>query len=223
MTCNIIASGSSGNAVQVGGRLLIDCGVPYKHLKDILSRVNVVLLTHVHGDHFNKTTIRRVAQEHPLLRFACCQWLVLPLVECGVDPRRIDRMDPGKQYTYNLFDGKCVVEPVALVHDVPNCGYKITLPNGERVLYATDTGTLDGITAKNFDVYLIEANYDDAELQERMNAKLAAGEFAYESRTAATHLSRAQAIQFLTENAKSTSKFAFIHQHKNKEGETDHA
>jgi phosphoribosyl 1,2-cyclic phosphodiesterase len=47
-----IASGSSGNAYAVehdGRTLLIDCGVPYKHLKDLA--IDAVLITHSHSDH----------------------------------------------------------------------------------------------------------------------------------------------------------------------------
>ncbi|WP_298021131.1 hypothetical protein [uncultured Dysosmobacter sp.] len=49
MTCNIIATGSKGNAIQLDHRLLLDCGVPFKVLQPIFMELNLVLLTHRHG------------------------------------------------------------------------------------------------------------------------------------------------------------------------------
>lgn len=216
MTCNIIATGSTGNAIQLDGNILLDCGIPYKAVEPIASRLNLVLLTHRHVDHFKKSTIGRLAQEHPLLRFGCCQWLVLPLVECGVDPRRIDRYDPRRKAVYTMPNGSLIVEPVALFHDVPNCGYKITLHSGEKVLYATDTGTMDGIQAKDFNYYLIEANHDFEELQSRANEKMSRGEFAYEIRAAENHLSKQQTDEWLMDNMAPWSEIIYLHQHKEK-------
>ena len=87
---NIISTGSQGNAVIIENSILIDCGVPFKLLEKHIKPLKLVLLTHIHSDHFNKTTIRRLAQERPTLRFACGEWLVPALVECGVPKRNID-------------------------------------------------------------------------------------------------------------------------------------
>ena len=35
MTYNIISTGSKGNAVVINGRILIDCGVPFKALEPV--------------------------------------------------------------------------------------------------------------------------------------------------------------------------------------------
>ena len=40
--------------------------------------------------------------------------------------------------------------PIKLYHDVPNCGYRIFI-NDKKIIYMTDTKTLEGITAKNYD------------------------------------------------------------------------
>lgn len=214
--CNILATGSTGNAVQLNKNILLDCGVPFKKLSPIANQIKLVLLTHEHGDHFKRSTIKRLAAEHPLLRFGCCEWLIPLLINCGVSPRQIDRYVPGDEFIYGSHSHKkaLVISPVTLFHDVPNCGYKIILPTGEKILYAVDTGNLDGITAPDFDLYLIEANYEEREIQDRMNQKLENNEFSYEARALNTHLSVEQAQQFLSENAGINSKFAFLHQHK---------
>ena len=157
---NIIASGSQGNAVILNDAVLIDCGVPYKQLASYVSKLKLVLLTHIHSDHFCKRTLRRLAAERPTLRFGCCRWLVSPLVAAGVPERQIDMLKPRVMYGYGL----CNVIPFELTHNVPNCGYKVHFGNG-KVIYATDTNNLDGIQAIGYDLYLIEANYNDEDIR----------------------------------------------------------
>ena len=156
----IISTGSQGNAVIVNDFMLIDCGVPYKSLAKYVPRLKLVLLTHIHSDHFRPSTLRRLSLERPLLRFGCCRWLVSALVKAGVPTSNIDVLEPDVMYGY----GVCNVIPVSLVHNVPNCGYKIHFPAG-KVFYATDTNNLNGIVARHYDLYMIEANYEDAEIQ----------------------------------------------------------
>ena len=71
---NIISTGSDGNATILEDFVLIDCGVPYKALEPYVTKLKLVLLTHIHSDHFQKRTIKRLAEERPTLRFGCCGW-----------------------------------------------------------------------------------------------------------------------------------------------------
>ena len=75
-------------------------------------------------------------------------------------------LEIGKKHDYKLFK----LIPIKLYHNVPNCGYKIYFDD-EKLLYATDTNTLEGIEAKGYDLYMIEANYTDEEMAERIKAK----------------------------------------------------
>ena len=144
MNYKIISSCSTGNAVIIKDIILIDCGVTYKKLKDDYKKIKLVLLTHIHSDHFKRETIKKLAQERPTLRFACCEWLLEPLLECGVNRKNIDVLEIGIKYDYKLFK----VVPIKLYHDVPQCGYRILFDN-YKIIYATDTRTLEGIIAKN--------------------------------------------------------------------------
>lgn len=209
MLCNIIATGSSGNAVLLNGSILIDCGVPFKKLEAVKNDLKLVLLTHIHSDHFNPRTVRALHRECPTLRWACCEWMVVPLVDAGVGKRVIDVFEVEADYWYGMLH----LEPFPLVHDVPNCGWRIGI-DGEKALYATDAATLDGISAPNYDLYLIEANHTKAAIAERIRQKEAAGEYAYEYRAAANHLSQEQALDWLAENMGPNSKYIFLHQHK---------
>ena len=108
---------------------------------------------------------------------------------------------------------------VPLAHDAPNCGWSVTLEGVEdgRVFYATDTGTLDGIEAKGYDLYMVEANHTQADIEARAAEKLAKGEFAYEMRAAATHLSYEQAMDWLYKNMGPASQYVLLHGHEEKE------
>ena len=211
MICNVISTGSKGNAVLLGG-ILFDCGVPYKQIEPYVKKLQLVLLTHIHGDHFNPATIRRLHKERPALRFGCCQWLVRPLLDAGVAAKCIDVYDPDSEYTYGIGTS---VSPFYLAHDVENCGYRIWYGNDEKALYATDTGTMEGIIAQGYDLYMIEANHTEADLAERIKRKTEAGEFVYEYRAAAGHLSKEKADAWLAQNATpGKSRVVYLHKHE---------
>lgn len=145
--------------------------------------------------------------------------MVGPLLHAGVSKRVIDVLEPGKVYDYGRALGASV-RPELLVHNVPNCGYHIKA-NKERLFFATDTGTLAHVEAKGYDWYLIEANHTRAELEARIAAKEAAGEFAYERAARQNHLSQEQAMDWLAENVGSNSRYVFLHQHREKKSKGD--
>ncbi len=206
MNYKIINSGSDGNGVIIEDTILIDCGISFKKLRDYYKKIEIVLLTHIHQDHFNKSTIKRLAYERPTLRFGCCEWLVKDLVECGVSKKNIDVYKIGKIYSYKNFK----VIPITLYHDVPQCGYKLKI-NGNKLIYATDTNRIDHIIAQNYDYYFIEGNYEnEEELHQRAENKY------YESRVKDTHLSKVQATEWLIKNMGNKSKYIFMHEHKEK-------
>ncbi len=208
MNYKIISSCSTGNATIIRDIILIDCGVTFKKLEKYYKQLKIVLLTHVHQDHFNRSTIKRLAQERPTLRFACGEWLLQPLLECGVERRNIDILQIGTKYDYKLFK----IVAIKLYHDVNQCGYRI-LFDDYKVIYMTDTKTIEGISAKNYDLYLVEANYKENELEERIKQKQLQGDFTYEWRVKDTHLSEEQCVEFLLNNMGKNSEYVFMHQH----------
>lgn len=214
MTYDILATGSGGNAVVINGEILIDCGVSMKKLREsgYIKSLKLVLLTHAHGDHFKAATVRALHKERPALRFGCCEWMVPHLLEAGVDKRVIDIYKFHKAFHYEEIHFSLV--SVELAHDVQNCGYRIFDRYANSLFYATDTSTLDGVDAKNYDLYLIEANHTRAEIEARIAEKQSRGEFAYEFRAAANHLSQEQALEWLARNAGPKSRYVFLHQHK---------
>lgn len=208
MNYKIISSCSTGNATILRDIILIDCGVTFKRLEKYYKNLKLVLLTHIHSDHFKKETIKKLAQERPTLRFACCEWLLKPLLDCGVNRSNIDILQIGTKYNYRLFK----IVPIKLYHDVPQCGYRV-LFDDYKAIYMTDTNTVEGISAKNYDLYLVEANYDEDEIQERIKQKQQECQYVYEFRAKDNHLSKQQASQFLLENMGEKSEYVFMHEH----------
>lgn len=217
MMYNIISTGSKGNAVVINNKILIDCGVPYKMLEPYIKPLRLVLLTHEHGDHFVHSTVRHLHKERPTLRFGCCEWMVGHLLEAGVDKRVIDVFTPKSCAEYS---GACTIVPEPLFHNVPNCGYHIYM-DGKRLFYATDTGTLDGITAKGYDLYMVEANHTKADIAARAAEKQARGEYAYEFRAAENHLSQEQTEDWLYQNMGPCSLYVFLHGHEEVENDAE--
>lgn len=216
----VLSTGSSGNAVIINKAVLIDCGVPFRTVEPFIRELRLVLLTHIHGDHFKASTLKKIAAERPLVRFGAPEWLVAPLAQAGVPTRQIDLLKPGYAYRYGINKTLHEVIPVPLVHDVPNCGYKIHFPGG-KMIYATDTVNMNGITAENYDLYMIEANYGDEEIQQRINDKKASGEYIYEKRVLKTHLSREKCNDWIYRNAGPQSEIIYLHGHREDDGNDD--
>lgn len=228
MTYEIISTGSKGNAVVLDGEILVDCGVSWKKLRPYAQKLRLVLLTHVHGDHFKPATVRALHRERPGLRWCCCPWMVEPLLEAGVSKRVIDVAEPGEPYQYN---GWYLLKAERTVHNVPNCAWRIGTPCGHPsrpedyggvAFYATDCASLEGIKAPGCDWYFIEANHGEAEIEERIAAKLEAGEFAYEAAARENHMSQEQAMAWLSENMGPNSRYVLLHQHEDKRREAEH-
>lgn len=128
-----------------------------------------------------------------------------------VSPRRIDVIQENKWMNYAGIGVKVKQQPT--LHDVPNCCWHIDI-NGEKAFYATDMGTLEGIEAKDYDLYMIEANREEDELRETIKRKQESGEHIYEYRVQGSHFLVEQAKKFLAENMGEKSEYLFLHQHK---------
>lgn len=207
MHYKVLNSGSDGNCVVINDTLAIDMGVSFKKLTPYVKNLQIILLTHLHGDHFNKKTLQKLTKTRPMLRFACCEWLLQPLLELGIDRSKIDVCEIGKKYNYGSFQ----IIPVKLYHDVPNCGWRLFM-NNEKLIYCTDTYTLEGIKAIEYDYYLIEGNYEDVE-----ELKQRAKDNYYMTRVQRTHLSKEYARNWLLDNMGLKSVYEFMHQHKERQ------
>ena len=199
----VISSGSEGNAVIYNNAIMVDCGVSLKALEAVKRSLKIVLLTHKHGDHLKLRTLQRLQAERPTLRVACGNFLLeeLPCI------KNIDVLQVGKIYDYGAFK----VSPVKLYHDVPNFGWRIFLPNGQKIFHATDTVHLEGITAKGYDLYAIEHNYCEEYIHQAIEEAHAKGEYTHAYGNINTHLSIQQARAFIEANRKESSEVLELH------------
>lgn len=210
MDYTVISTGSKGNCVIIGGKVMVDCGVSWKAIKPYVKDLQLVLLSHAHSDHIKSSTIRKLQEERPTLRFGCGKWLLPSVIACGVRKSNIDIYTPNLKNRYT-DDLQLIMIP--LKHNVSNCGYKLLL-NGEKIFYATDCNNLDGIDARNYDLYMIEANYEEHEIQERIAEKEASGQYVYEYQVLKNHLSKSKADEFIIANAGEKSRFVYLHGHE---------
>ena len=199
----VINSGSEGNAVIYNNAIMVDCGVTLKALQEVKRSLKIVLLTHKHSDHLKLRTLQRLQAERPTLRVACGDFLLeeLPCI------KNIDVLQVGKIYDYGAFK----ISPVKLYHDVPNFGWRIFLPNGQKIFHATDTAHLEGITAKGYDIYAIEHNYCEEYIQQAIEEARANGEYTHAYGNINTHLSIQQARTFIEVNRKESSEVLELH------------
>ena len=207
MNYKIISSGSKGNCTILEDVIAIDMGVSYSKVKDYAKALKVVLLTHCHSDHFKATTISKLVNEHPNIKFVCADYLVNELSQL-MSINNIYVLEINKMYDLGL----CKLAMFPLIHDVPNVGWRIEI-NGHRCIYATDTKSIDHVVAKNYDLYLIEANYDLPETLKRINEKRKNGEYIYEIRAINNHLSIQQAHDFIDLNMGANGIWEPMHQH----------
>lgn len=199
---NVINSGSNGNAVIYDNKIMVDCGVPFAKVKPFIGDIAMVLLTHEHKDHINLKTLTKMQALRPTLRIGCCEYM-LPLLS-GLN--NIDVYAIGTLYNY----GSIKVAPIKLYHDVLNCGYRITI-DGYKIFHATDTAHLEGITAKGYDLYAIEANYDEEKAMQAIAEAEERGEYCHAIGSIKSHLSKQQADDFINKNRKETSEVLLLH------------
>lgn len=200
----VLSTGSKGNAVLYHGSILVDIGVPFALLKDFYKNLELVLLTHKHNDHLNVNTLYNLTKLRPTLRVGCCSWME----EYTKKIKNVDIYEIGQIYDY----GKFQVSPFKLYHDTENCGYRIFKDNA-KIFHATDTAHLKGISAKGYDLYAIEHNYDEETIWDDIRRIEEAGGFAHQRGSINTHLSEQQAREFIFQNAKPESKIVRLHEH----------
>lgn len=230
MTCEIISTGAkTGNAVLLNGCLLFDCGISWNRLKDYAKQISLVFLTHRHTDHFNIQAIGSLCKRRPLVRVVCSTNLLANLASRAKVP--LDRIilvrpeDQSKRIRDWVYGLDLEVSSFHLIHDVENVGWIVRIEGSEQdgtAMYATDTHHIP-IAAPDLDLYMIEGNYTQDDIERRIAEKAEAGVFSYEGRVMQSHMSMETAVEWLRENADPyKSRIVFLHGHI-EEGKHDQA
>jgi len=196
MKIKIVGTGSSGNCFLFNDDLMIDAGLPYTVIKDSidLKKVKCVLLTHIHGDHFKLDTIRKLAIRHNI-KIVCGAFLLDELLKAGHQRENIIVVGAGK--IYQIIGYK--ISPVIAYHDVDNFGYRI-ITRTHKHFHITDTSTLEGITAKNYDSATIECNHDLPTLLKLVDSAKENDEYTHLNGAKNSHLSVQKALKFVKDN-----------------------
>ncbi len=208
MNYEVINSNSSGNCIILEEKIMLDCGVAFSRIKSKLKNVKIIFISHVHKDHLFPPTVKRIAYEKPTIKFLCGNKVVLEkLLECGVMAKNIIIIKNNKWYDLGMF--RCMVQEMQ--HDTPNNCIHLKFRN-KKILYIVDTANVDNVKAKDYDLYLIEGNYDEDLLEEHKKEYDEQNKYDYLYRVEQTHLSTKQAFDFLVENMGANSEYQFIHQ-----------
>lgn len=206
----VIATGSTGNAVLIG-RLLIDCGVSAVKLKPFIGEIDYVYITHLHKDHITDPAVKYLAKNNVKFLTHYKNKRRRKNNPLATNKDKIDLTYIEDEYefkdimnfTYTLKLG------IGLVHNVPNFSLHIFYKD-LKIFYMTDGGTLKNEAAPNYDYYFIENNYRKRKIYAIIE-DLEPGQYNRYSRSLEEHLSKEQADKFYMENGKSDSKHIRLH------------
>lgn len=195
---NIIATGSTGNAVRIRD-IMIDCGVSFARMRDDLYKVDTLLITHSHSDHIHPATLRSIRKEFPRIKV-------------------YGNAHVAYQYKVDQVLGKAkvilpknrIIYPMEGLHDVP-VTYFYILFGKTTILYATDTCKVENPRDLALDFVFLESNYDERKLKELAKEYEHRG---YDpAKSSLRHLSCQKCKEFYYVNRRDeTSKLIELHQ-----------
>lgn len=187
---------------------MLDVGVSYSKIKKYLPKVKLIFISHSHQDHLLPSTIKKIIYNFPTIKFLTGSVEVVKILnKLGVCYKNIYILNWGSKYDLGLLK----VKLEQLYHDTPNYALKWEI-GGKKGIYVVDTSRIDHIKAKDYDLYLIENNYQESLLQEHINNCEDENMLYYLNRVPKTHLSSEQANSFLIENMGDNSFYEYIHQ-----------
>lgn len=163
MTIKPIASSSKGNAYLVeheGAALLIDCGVPYKKLKDF--DFDSVLITHNHFDHVSGLKV--LTNQREVTIYANQMTAEATSAQIGVDIDSFVCFENDQSFEVGPFS----ISPFSIPHDAADPVGFLIKAEGETYFHGTDIGTpLDSIGRRlsEADYAVLESNHDSIMLQ----------------------------------------------------------
>lgn len=196
----IIATGSSGNAVRVND-VLFDCGVPFSVIQPHLGLINYIVITHKHADHYLPTTLNRIKTEKPLIQILVNQEIDIAGLTFSPFP-----LYPGKYWKL----GDTLLRVYPLYHDVPNIAF-IGDWKGTKYFYATDTAEVKHIRAKGLHYYFQELNHDEDFLEETILRSLTETGYSHEIKAKDNHLSFQRSVEYFLSQRNSRSKLIPLH------------
>ena len=217
MRLKVLGSGSSGNCYILENEneaLIIEAGLPFMEVKKALDfnvmKIKAVITTHFHTDH-SLYSLQYVQAGIPV--FEPCRQPIkdseMRFRKGNFDIRAFENRDKSGRWLHNNGDGS----------ECPCVGFYITHPDMGSLVYATDTEYVKW-RFKDINHIMVEANYDDAEIQAKIAEKKLNGEYIYELGVLHNHMSLAKINDWLYANMGPNSAYIYMHCHQDKEGST---
>lgn len=205
----VIGSSSAGNAVLYDkGKIMVDCGLPFKTVQPHLDKVRLVLLTHIHGDHFAPSTIATICALYPKITWMVPNYMEKEFLALKKPHTRVVITKTSKEYVA----GPYLIKVLPLFHDVPNVGYSIIINNGYKIVHATDTNMIRHLQdVKGYDLYAIECNHDENIIYDKIKSSLYDESYTYEISSRENHLSFQKTISWFKEVRKEDSILYPLH------------
>ncbi|MBT2728369.1 hypothetical protein J7E63_15670 [Bacillus sp. ISL-75] len=157
MNYKIISSSSKGNCVVIND-VMVDCGVPFHMIKEELYEIKYLLITHVHSDHLNKVTLQQIMKKFPTIK-------IIGNYEVHQAMHTHIIANAG----FEIVTDDYIFHPFECEHDVLTYGYVWETKEGDEVIYATDTSTLENAPDQKYDFFFIESNHDEQKLKQAQN------------------------------------------------------
>lgn len=176
-----LASSSSGNCSVVfddNFKILIDCGVSKRFLKNSLDRLNIelkdidaLIITHCHNDHFNFSSFKAIVDNNvPVFCSNESEEIIKKAFETNKEGINFER----RQITKSFVVKNCLINSIKVKHDSKGGNYGLTFESDYRskikkISYATDLGNYNSELAQEFlnsSLIFIESNHDMQMLEE---------------------------------------------------------
>lgn len=194
MTLDVIESGSHANGYVLQNEseaIILECGCPLLECEKKLGfkhkKIQAVCLSHEHSDH------ARYAKQYAFSALKICS-TTSTLDAIGIEKSQRVALEPKSAYRFGGF----LIIPFRTQHDaVDPCGFLIDCPDGNRVVFATDTYYLK-YTFPRVNYFMIECNYSKEKLQRNVNEGLVHPAVA--KRITESHMSLDRCISTLQAN-----------------------
>lgn len=172
----ILGTGSTGNAVLIDDCILLDCGMGVRKLMPYLTNVRHLFITHRHSDHLNISVLKNIAKKispsiirHGLHVNSDCYDLIALKAPDLAEIIETDRLTGSSKLDFEVRGVRYEIETYPLYHDVENQGFVIR-KNGKTLIHATDTSTMQDAPKGQYDMILVEGNYDESKLIEYLSS-----------------------------------------------------
>lgn len=198
MHYEIISTGSKGNCVIIND-VMVDCGVPFKDIKEHLYDVKYLLLTHIHTDHIRETTLNNIKKMFPRIT-----------IIGNYEVHQLFGVNIVANASFPIETDDYIFTPFQCEHDVLTYGFTWEY-EGLNIIYATDTSSMKHAPKREYDYFFIESNHDEKKVELILRHNVNYGYDAYGG--AKRHLSTQQAKAFYYSHRRNKdSKFIELHQ-----------